>query len=378
MSVLLIPCYEPDARLVELIDAVRGHHPGVPIVIVDDGSGPAYRAVFDDARRRGCDVLHDEVNCGKGHALKHGFAHIAALYPGHDVVCADCDGQHTPADIGRVADALTAGSGPIVLGARQFVGDVPATSRFGNTLTRIVFGRVTGTHLQDTQTGLRGYRGELLRWLLDIDGDRFEYELDVLLVAQRDGIGIVEVPIATVYLDGNESSHFRPIADSIRVYLPFLKFSIASLFAFVVDAVLLVLCYRLTGNLLAAVITSRIASASANFAINGRLVFDRHPDAPPGAGRRYALLAVALVGASYVGLRLLTWIGIPLLVAKVLTDLTLFVTSYNVQRRFVFGAGRRDVEAHRPDVTATLPSPFPVDSEPRSSAWPVSERSSSR
>ncbi|MFT3852141.1 MAG: bifunctional glycosyltransferase family 2/GtrA family protein [Ilumatobacteraceae bacterium] len=353
MSVLLIPCYEPDARLLDLIEAIRQDRPDRPIVVVDDGSGPAYQHLFDGARRRGCDVLHDDVNHGKGHALKLGFDHVRLLYPGCDVVCADCDGQHTPADVTRVADALADGLAPIVLGARQFVGDVPAKSRFGNTLTRIVFGRVTGTHLQDTQTGLRGYRGELLPWLLEIGGERFEYELDVLLAAQRDGVGIAEVPIATVYLDGNESSHFRPIADSVRVYLPFLKFSLASLFAFAVDAALLVLCFRLTGNLLAAVITSRVASASANFAINGRMVFDRHPDAPPGAGRRYALLAVALLGASYVGLRLLTWIGLPLLAAKVLTDLTLFVTSYNVQRRFVFGARRSSTE-----TLATSPRPI--------------------
>lgn len=338
MSVLLVPCYEPDERLLGLIAAVRLAEPDQPIVLVDDGSGPAFARLFDECRRRGCAVLQDARNRGKGHALKLGFGHIAAAHPGADVVCADCDGQHTPDDIARVGDALAAGVADIVLGSRQFAGDVPARSRFGNSLTRIVFGRVTGRHLQDTQTGLRGYRAALLPWLLDVPGERFEYELEVLLRAQRDGVTMREVVISTVYLDGNDSSHFRTVTDSVRVYWPFVKFSLSSLFASVLDAALLVLCYRLTGNLLAAVITSRVASASANFAINGRVVFDRHPNAKPGAGRRYATLVLAVLGASYVLLRALTWIGLPLLVAKVIADVTLFLAGYGIQRRWVFGA----------------------------------------
>ena len=75
----------------------------------------------------------------------------------------------------------------------------------------------------------------------------------------------------------------------------------------------------------------------ALFVLNGRLVFDRHPNAPPGAGRRYGKLALTLLGANYVTLRAITWVGVPLLAAKVATDVTLFLVSYGIQRRYVFG-----------------------------------------
>ena len=221
--VIIIPCYRPDGALLTLVRALRGPDPDQRIVLVDDGSGPEYAHVFDAARGAGCDVLRYSQNHGKGVALKRGLALIAAAHPGEDVVCADADGQHTPADIRRVAGALADEPGSIVLGSRLFAGDVPARSRYGNALARMLFSAVTRTRLLDTQTGLRGYPAAMLEWLRAVPGERYEYELEVLLAAVRAGVPIVEVPIATVYLDGNRSSHFRLPWDPIRVYLPLLK-----------------------------------------------------------------------------------------------------------------------------------------------------------
>lgn len=226
--VVLIPAYEPDARLVALIRSLRLASRPIEVVVVDDGSGPGFRSVFRDAAALGAEVIGHPDNRGKGAALRAGFAHVAIHHPGLAVVCADCDGQHTVADILAVADEIGRHDRAMVLGARRFVGDVPAKSRMGNDVTRAVFHAVTGLRLQDTQTGLRAYPPGLLQWLGTIGGDRFEYELDMLLAARRSGIPMVEVGIETIYLDGNESSHFRPIRDSVRVYLPFLRFSASS------------------------------------------------------------------------------------------------------------------------------------------------------
>src|SRR5262245_21183388 len=115
MAILLIPCYEPDETLLSLITAIRSERPAQPIVLVDDGSGPRFDAIFDAARRDGCDVVRYAGNRGKGHALKLGFTFARDAHPGEDVVCADCDGQHTPGDIQRVGDTLASGIAAIVL-----------------------------------------------------------------------------------------------------------------------------------------------------------------------------------------------------------------------------------------------------------------------
>jgi putative flippase GtrA len=344
--IVLIPAYEPDARLVDLVERVLAERPEMHLLIVDDGSGPAYAPIFDRCASLGCTVIGQAPNRGKGHALKQGFAYARTWFPGHDVVCADCDGQHQVHDIARVADEVRARRGTIVLGARRFTGAVPAASRIGNTATRVLFARATGVRICDTQTGLRGYAAATLPWLERVPGNRFEYELDVLLHATEAGMSIHDTPIDTVYLDANASSHFRPLVDSARVYAPLVTFVASSLVAFGVDVALLLGVMAATGDLLTSVVVARSVSSAVNFAANRRIVFRGRPGRSlrDAAVRYFALVAAVLV-ANYALLALLHGpLRQPLLVAKLGTEATVFGASYQLQKHLVFGRGRR----HRP------------------------------
>jgi len=333
--IVLIPAYEPGAALVDLVAEIATLDPGQRVVVVDDGSGAPFRPVFDAVEALGAVVLRHAPNQGKGHALKAGFRHIALRFPGQAVVCADCDGQHRLEDIVRVASALDE-ERPMVLGVRAFTGTVPLRSRFGNAVTRVAFTLATGRGVSDTQTGLRAYRPELLGWLDTVDGRRFEYELNALLAARTHGITITEVPIATVYLDHNESSHFRPLVDSARIYAPLLRFAASSLAAFAVDFVVFVLLMTFGAGLATSVVTARLISASFNFTANHRFVFG-HLGNRARSAARYGLLAASLLLANYLLLRgLIGGLGIPAAMAKLMTEFTLFSASYVVQRRFVF------------------------------------------
>jgi len=348
--IVLIPAYEPGWALIDLV--VRLTEASEKVLVVNDGSGPEFTAIVDEVRILGATVLEYKTNRGKGYALKYGLAHIAERYPGEDVICADSDGQHTPAAIQRVADALGEAQGTIVLGARGFDGNVPVRSRFGNTATRLAMRLTSGIRLRDTQTGLRGYPAALLGWLVGIRGDRFEYELNILLEAKQQGIVIQEVPIETVYLDGNSSSHFRPIIDSVRVYLPLVKFAASSLGATTLDFALVIGLVSAGVGLLPAVVVARVSSATLNFTVNRRLVFD-----PTGRTRvrqtlaGYALVAAAVLVANYGVLYLLyRRFGVNLVLAKIATESVLFLASYHAQRAFVFRPGRMDHVA-RPVVS---------------------------
>lgn len=357
MTATLIPAYEPDERLVGLVVALENRDPSSPVVVVDDGSGPAYREIFESARRAGAEVLIDSANHGKGHALRLGIAHIEANHPGEDVVCADCDGQHAPDDIARVARAVERREGQIVLGCRSFATDVPLRSRFGNTVTRHVFDLATGRRIHDTQTGLRGYAAEVLPWLQTIPGDRFEYELEILLRAQRQEVPMTEIPIATIY-EEQHSSHFRTFRDSARVYVPFLKFSLSSIAAFAVDVVVFFTMMALSGNLLAAAVVARATSATINFTTNRRLVFSSS-GAQRTQARRYGTLVVSLLAVNYLVLRSLTSVGLGVGVAKFATEAMLFGLSYQLQRRVVFGA--RAVPAEPATGDRPIPPMRPQD-----------------
>ena len=336
--IVLIPSYEPDEKLVRLVRALHRADEGITVLLVNDGSGPEYDRIFDSAAALGSTVIGHRVNRGKGFALKRGFAYVEQHFPDQDVVCADCDGQHSVVDILRVAREVAAHPDQVVLGSRKFTGTVPVTSRFGNAATRIAFARSTGQRLYDTQTGLRGYPASLLAWLQTIDGDRFEYELNVLLQAAEAGLTIKELPIETIYLEGNASSHFRPLIDSARVYAPLVKFSLSSLTAFATDLGLLLAVKGLTDNLFVAVVSARLVSSTINFATNRHLVFGNRRGRSFGASAvRYFSLVGVIVCANYASMHFLyETIGLGLLASKLITEAALFTASYQLQKRLVF------------------------------------------
>ncbi|WP_409340621.1 GtrA family protein [Paenibacillus sp. MBLB4367] len=334
---VLIPSYEPDNRLIGLIERLRAMT-DAPIVVVDDGSGEKFRGIFEAVKAAGCTVLTHISNRGKGRALKTGFQYIMEHGSTPGVVCADSDGQHAPKDIVAVGQAIDAREATIVLGSRRFTGKVPLRSRVGNRLTSKIYDAATGIGIGDTQTGLRGYPSHMLAWLCQVPGERFEYEMNLLLQAPAQGYGIAELPIDTIYLNENRSSHFRPIADSLNVYLPILKFCASSVISGVLDFVLLLLLQVITANLLVSVIGARLGSSAANYAINRRFVFARpKKGSVVKSAARYYSLAAAILALNYGLLSLLhTMLEIPLVPAKLATECLLFLFSYWCQRRFVY------------------------------------------
>ena len=167
--------------------------------------------MFQQLEQMGVPVLRHPQNCGKGRALKTGIAHMAR--EGFQaVITADADGQHSIDDICRIAQALAEHPSQLVMGARDIAQMVPR-SRAGNSITQKLFRILHGISLQDTQTGLRGIplTPDSMPALLELAGDRYEYEMEMLLNSRLlFPDGILEIPIQTIYLDQNQSSHFRP------------------------------------------------------------------------------------------------------------------------------------------------------------------------
>lgn len=220
---VIIPAWQPNEQLPALVAALR--RAGVRhLIVVDDGSSPACEPIFADlARTEGVHLCRHNENRGKGRALKTAFEDALRTYPRlTGVVTADADGQHLPEDILRVAGELVGAPGGApdgaVLGVRAFTGPVPFRSRMGNALTRQIFHLLTGHWVRDTQTGLRGLPLSVLPELLDLPGERYEFEMAMLAHLCRAAGAPHEIPIETVYLEDNRGSHFDPLRDSLRVY----------------------------------------------------------------------------------------------------------------------------------------------------------------
>lgn len=337
--IILIPAYEPDEKLISLVKQII-NYTLFDIVVVNDGSGSIYEGIFHEVEELGCTVLAHQANRGKGCALKTGFQYILdKTCEAQGVVTADADGQHILRDIISVAERVPSSPDCIILGERKFIGKVPLKSTIGNSATRLVFSLASRQKVFDTQTGLRGFPVSILPWLLTIGGDRYEYEMNMLLKASSGNIQIKRVNISTVYLEGNKSSHFHPLRDSILVYLPILKFCISSLCGAAIDYFSLFVIVWLTDNLFTAVVGARILSSAANFIINRFFVFAHTASREKTfntAIKYYSLVCIILI-CNYLLLRFLSeFCGIHLFWSKILTEIILFVFSYAIQHLFIF------------------------------------------
>lgn len=344
--IVIIPAYEPPKEFVDYAKQVS--QIAKRIVVINDGSNDSYNEIFDPiAAIENVDYIRLEKNKGKGFGLKTAFAHCKEFADGDDViVTADCDGQHKIEDILKVYRSYLEHPGSLMLGSRDFTQkNVPPRSRFGNVFTSKLFHLLYGLNIYDTQTGLRAMSVDMAERFISIRGDRFEYEMNMLIYAQKNGIPVSEAPIETVYPDdpADHVSHFNPIKDSIRILGVVLKnlnwYLISSVLSGLLDIlvffVLTTYIFEISAlNTLIATVTARVASSILNFHFNRKYVF---------AGKskrsiiRYYLLWLFQLGASY-GLVFLfgNIMGLNLTIMKGLGDILLGILSYQIQRLWVF------------------------------------------
>lgn len=342
-AVVVIPAYNPTKDLIGVVRELAASR--VPaIIVVDDGSTDASSARIFEAisGQKKVILLKHAVNVGKGAALKTGLNHAACNFPdAAGVVTADADGQHLACDILKVAERLENNPGSLVLGARKFDRQVPLRSALGNAATRLLFRILVGKKLTDTQTGLRGIPSAMIPRLLNIESNRYEFELDMLISARRYHFPILEQEIRTVYIDGNRSSSFDPLLDSMRIYFVLCRFMLASLATAAVDYFIFIELYDHEAGLGASQFAARAVALVVNYTAVKQMVFYsdlKHREVFP---RFVALVAVSgLVSYGLIN-TLLTFLSINIVAAKIMSELIVYLGNFAVQRDFIFTGGSR-------------------------------------
>lgn len=339
MNYIVIPAYQPDNKLIKLIEKIH-EKSDFHILVIDDGSSSKCQKIFDKAEQYAT-VLRHQVNQGKGQALKTAFQFIKEQNSYGTVVTADADGQHKIWDIFRTANKASEKPNKLILGVRAFTGKVPLRSRFGNSLTKVFFKLQTGVGVTDTQTGLRAFTTNLIPFMLKIEDQRYEYEMNMLLEASKE-YEILEVPIETVYINDNEGSHFRPIRDGLMIYKNIFKFALSSFSSFLVDylvyaiAILFLPTVPAGLRIFLANSIARVTSSIFNYSTNKKLVF-KNEDGLVKAGMSYFGLAVGHFVLDTLLIRLFYAVfGINLLLVKIIVGILLFAVSWTIQKKFIF------------------------------------------
>ncbi len=335
---VLIPAYNPDETLLSvatgLIDLGFEN-----IVVVDDGSKPECKFVFDELRdMKQCHVLHHAVNLGKGRALKTGLNHIYLLYrEAKGVITVDADGQHLAEDVFSVAEAFLRQPDKLIIGARKFEKGTPLRSLLGNVITHNIFYLLVGKKVSDTQSGLRCFPVNKIPNLIALEGERYEYEMNMLISTKINGMEIIEEEITTVYLDQNRSSHFNPLIDSMKIYFLLLRFAFSSFLASLIDFVIFAAVFSMHNDLFTSIVSARLVAGNVNFFVNRRLVFHSHAHIISTI-TKYYILFIVMGYLSYISIRGLADVGINVMAAKVVTEMLMFIAGFLIQRDFIFMA----------------------------------------
>jgi glycosyltransferase involved in cell wall biosynthesis len=356
--IVILPSLDPDHRLNLVVDGClkQGFR---EIVIVNDGSDEAHTEPFRIAAEKpGVTVLNHDVNKGKGRALKTAMNWILEnRKDAAGVVTVDGDNQHHPEDIAACAEAMLEKK-ITVLGCRDFSEpQVPWKSKAGNNITKFVFRAFCGIKISDTQTGLRAFPTEILPLLCETEGERFEFETNMLLEMHSRNVPFGEVKIRTIYEDKeNSTSHFHPFRDSFKIYRIIFKYIFSSIASTLVDLALffilnLIFSRTITGGftlfghsfasgwlvVFLATAGARIVSSFMNYKVNKHIVFRSDAD---HTMLKYYILALIQLSVSATLVYLISHVfgegSILRTLCKVVVDTALFFISFRVQKAWVF------------------------------------------
>lgn len=337
---LVIPIYQPNEKVLPFLSLFKSNDFAL-MIVVDDGSGLAYQSRFDQIKNLGTfQVISYGKNGGKGHALKTAFQEIISHHPEiQGIVTADGDGQHAYEDILKVRDALDLAPNHLVMGVRDFTGkDVPHHNKVGNNLSALYFKMATGVKLNDTQTGLRGFGSNLFALSLGAKGERYEYEMNFLMEAVKEA-PLTKVGIQTIY-DGNKSSHFHPVRDSLRIYKTPLLYAIVALASAGIDLGFFSLFTAIGPSdtlykILVGTIGARLLSGIFNFTLEYFFVFDNEGGFAKKLGR-YSIIFFINMGLSFGLTYAFNYLPANLTFIKFVVDFVLFIANFFVARGWIF------------------------------------------
>jgi len=348
--VILIPSFNPSYKLISYIDELINR--GITdIIIVNDGSKKECIYIFDKLEKKSqCKVLNHAINQGKGRALKTGFNYFITTYKNKvGVITTDSDGQHNVDDVIRIAKELKNNNCNVILGTRDFnTNTIPLKSKFGNKITSLIYAVLYNKKITDTQTGLRGIPVDVIKKIITLEGEKFEYEINMLIYISRNKINIKEITIDTIYTNKNIESHFKPIMDSLKIYSVifkmFIKFSFSGIVSALLDITIFTILVKfiiygsIQDKIFYGTIIARIISSVLNYFLNKNLVFESNSNKREYKYllKYYTLCLLQMLVSWLLVITIYKVIKLDEVITKELVDLFLFVVSYQIQSRWIF------------------------------------------
>jgi len=226
-TLIIVPAYNEEPRIADVIRGIGEHIPGVDIVIVDDGSSDRTREV---ALRAGAKVISHPFNLGYGAALQAGYQY--ALSKGYsELIQLDGDGQHDPSYISDLLGVIRRGEADVAMGSRFLepigIGSdhrsyrTPLMRRFGIRLFGTITSLIIKQRVTDPTSGYQAMNRRVLEW---VSSDKFPFDYpdaDVIIMLHRAGFRICEVPVRMFESQDKKSMHggWKPLYYVFKMFL---------------------------------------------------------------------------------------------------------------------------------------------------------------
>ena len=330
--VIIIPALNPNETLITLIEDLKKE--GIDnIIVIDDGSKDENKKIFQLLKKfDNVLVFVNEKNFGIGKTLKVGIEKVMNKDI-TGVVTVDADGQHLACDARKVAEKMC-DTGNIVLGERNLKKNIPFFSKIGNIFSSIYLKLKTGTYLEDTQTGLRGIPKKYFDLALNIEGERFEYEMNFLQYVCAEKIDLELVQIETIY--EKRIRNFRILKDSYIIYKDFLKNIISSMISAIIDILFFLFFVYIRIPIFYSNVVARIISGIFDFNINKKWVFKENHKNDRIKLYKYSVLFIVQMILNSIIVTIFSNYMENLLILKILINLLIYIINFFVKKIYIF------------------------------------------
>jgi len=349
MICVIIPSLNPDKKLADYVEKIISSNI-TSVIVINDGSDSKYDEIFENINNiKGCTVIRHEINKGKGAALKTGYKYFLENFNRYrGVITADSDGQHDIEDILRISELIGIGENKkAVLGQRDLYNkNVPIRSRIGNASSALLFSLLYGCNIWDTQSGLRGFSADLIPLMIEIEGERYDYEMNVLSFLRINNINIIKIPIKTIYINNNKGSHYRTVYDTAKIFIrivnSFFRHSALTLAFGILDISLFAICYYLLLTNAAPAARIFICSFAARICVLAISNIPARKNAPLNRISNksnlvsYIIWTGQLIVSCLLVLKLFASAMLNIIFIKYITDLVICIVTYQIQKRSDF------------------------------------------
>ena len=207
---IAIPVYNERQHILALLDQTAIMAPGIPVLIVDDGSADGTPDLLEN---KPLYLIRHGQNRGKGAALMTAVRYAKSNHY-EWIITLDGDGQHPPEHLPAFIDAISTHNCDLVLGNRQSRSvSMPWHRRFSNGTTSIMVSLCCGQRIHDSQCGYRAIRVNALHER-DYRELGFQFESEMILRMGKQGSKITEIPVSTRY--NGQASSIHLVKDTLR------------------------------------------------------------------------------------------------------------------------------------------------------------------